>query len=118
MSSRTKVSKQVKVTQGQNTVTFELVRRGLAIKLNEAGMGDTQFVLSKPGMDALRELLGMQQPLRAKATTPDEPLILTPEQFDKRFKKEQPGPPREPEGTPTPEGLTRKADGVEEGMGD
>lgn len=117
MSSKTKVSRQVKVTQGQNTVTFELVRRGLAIRLNEAGMGDTQFVLSKPGMDALRELLGMQQPSRAKAATPDKPLTLTPEQFDERFERGS-SPPREPDGTPTSEGLARKADGVEEGMGE
>ncbi len=118
MSSRTKVSRQVKVTQGVNTITFELTKRGLRIAHIDGPGVVRDFTLSKDGMDALRELLGMQQPSRAKATTPDKPLTLPPKEFDERFKKEQPGPPRESDGAPTPEGLTRRADGVEEGMGE
>lgn len=119
MSSKTKVSRQVKVTQGVNTITFELTKRGLRIAHIDGPGVVRDFTLSKDGMDALRELLGMQQPLNKRTEYKgEEPLTLPAEEFDERFKKEQPGPPREPDGTPTPEGLSRKADGVEEGMGE
>jgi hypothetical protein len=122
MSSKTKVSKQVKVIQGSRIIILELTKRGLSIWSNREGA----FVLGKPAMDALRELLGMQQPShiipRSVSSTGagspvDEPLTLSPEEFAERFEIPSNIPPREPEGTPTPEGLTRRADGVEEGMG-
>lgn len=119
MSSKTKVSKQVKITQGKSTITFELLDGKLAVEHRGGATEYFKFILREPGMDALRELLGMQQPSRAKATTPDKPLTLPPEEFDERFNQDkQPTPPRESDGTPTPEGLTRRADGVEEGMGE
>lgn len=119
MSSKTKVSKQVRITQGDQVITFELAKGGLAVEIDEHSAPKASFVLRKSAMDALRELLGMQQPSRAKALTPDKPLTLPAEEFDKRFKHgDKTGPPREPDGTPTPDGLNRKADGVEEGMGE
>ena len=122
MSSRTKVSKQVKVTQGKDTTTFELTKQGLRVEHTDGRSGVIRyFTLKEPAMDALRELLGMQQPHpsveEALSRRKDEKaLTLPPEEFDERFRAEEQPAPREPEGTPTPEGLKRDADGVETGM--
>lgn len=121
MSSRTKVSKLVRVLQGKTNIMFELTAKGLNVEHSnpDTPSGFTRFTLGESAMDALRELLGMQQPLNKRTEYKgEEPLTLPAEEFDERFKKEQPGPPREPDGTPTSEGLSRKADGVEEGMGE
>lgn len=129
MSSRTKVSKQVKVTQGSRAVTFELSRKGLDIEYQTAGEATVVgFTLKEAAMDALRELLEpslkekfgkARDRTRLAREEAEARLTLPPEEFDERFNQDkQPTPPREPDGTPTPEGLTRRADGVEEGMGE
>lgn len=123
MGSKTKVSKQVKVTQGDATTTFELVRRGMVIRHTtpkltapDGGHGYIEFTLGKPVLDALRELLGLQQPLLNKPAenTPVVPL----EEVAKRFTREgDDAPDRPPEGEPVEDsGLTRSADKTESGM--
>lgn len=129
MSSRTKVSKQVKVTQGNETTTFELVRRGMVIhhttpvlKTPDGGSGYIEFTLGKPVLDALRELLGLQHPnlvpdYRGDSSKP----IVTIDDIEKRFTREggdTPKPPdRPPEETPVDgSGLTKATDKTESGM--
>lgn len=118
MSSKTKVSKQVKVTQGPSTITFELAPRGLTVTYADDVAPDTRFTLGKPGMDALRELLGLQQPSQQprKAEKP----VVSLEEAAKRFTREG-DTPSAPDRPMTEEeiedsGLTRSADKTESGM--
>lgn len=125
MSSRTKVSKLVRVTQGKVSVIFELTAKGLTVEHSDpdSRSGFTRFTLRKPAMDALRELLGMQQPSKVRALTPPKTLsdtgevglTLPPKEFDERFNQDE-SPPHELEDTPTDGSVSRAADGVETGM--
>lgn len=113
MGSKTKVSKQVKVTQGIQVITFELTGRGLSIEIDEHSAPKVSFVLRKPGMDALRELLGLQRP----SQQPSKPTVSL-EEAAKRFTREGDAPPDRPadEAPVEGSGLTRGADKTESGM--
>lgn len=127
MSSKTKVSKQVKVTQGKHTTTFELTAKSLVIEQTDGGPAFTRTILNQAGIDALRELIQpsikerfekSRDESRLARKEAENRLTLSPEQFDERFGDGS--PPREDvvidEGQPAKPGLQRQADGVVEGM--
>lgn len=114
MSSKEKVSKQVGIAKGDSAIIFELTKRGLVIELTEKGKDTLEHTIGKRGMDALRELLGLQQPLLNKPAenTPVVPL----EEVAKRFTREGDDAPDRP-GVPVEgSGLIRGADKTESGM--
>lgn len=117
MGTRTKVSKQVKVTQGSRAVTFELSKRGLDIEYQTADEATVAgFTLKEPAMDALRELLGLQKPSIVQALEPPKPPIDSDE-VRRRFRIEGDTPADARDDTAPDDGsVQRTADGVESGM--
>ncbi len=123
MSSKTKVSKQVKVTQGKEAIIFELSSQGLVISHGELYTGgqvaveSTRFTLKPAGIDALLELLMLGKEVKTtKPTTVPPPS----DELEGRFTREgdvPKSPDRPAEETPIEgSGLTRSADKVESGM--
>lgn len=121
MSSRTRVSKQVKVTQGKEAITFELSPKGLVISYGEihteqqtVATEATRFTLKQPGIDALIDLLALElikEVKVPKATTP----LPGSDEIERRLTREPATPDRpmtEEEGS----GLTSSPGEAEAGM--
>jgi hypothetical protein len=121
MSSKTRVSKQVKVTQGKQVIIFELQPKGLVISYGElhteqqtVAVEATRFVLKTPGMDALRELLGLETPLKERFKRAVKDSAASREEIESRLTREPVAPDHPP--VDEIEGLSKPPGEAEAGM--
>jgi len=109
------VAKLVRIRQGRTTVTFEQVGEEILVEYSTQKQSrPVRFVLKKPAVDVLKELLEVG-PLKL-------PVAIGPDDGPGERPPDSVPAEGHPEGTPVsenvaPKGLQRKADGVVEGMG-
>jgi hypothetical protein len=113
MSSKTRVSKQVKVTQGKGTITFELLDGKLVIEHAGGATEYFKFTLREPGIDALIELLMLNRDVKMLQSKPTVP--PPSDELERRFTRE--GDDQPPDEAPVEDsGLSKPPGEAEAGM--